>query len=235
MGLLRLEHEGKPCGEFALEQERMAIGRHPSCAIHISDPAVSGRHALIINVMEDSFLQDLDSTNGTYVNGRLVRKRVLQDGDVIGVGTHLLTYEKGRQGAADDFDKTMVIRPGMPAWNTASREHVHAIRTAEGNVARVTADGGEAPATGELEVLSGPARGRRLELNKAMITLGRPGVQVAVISRRASGYFITSVRGASGGGFPRVNGVETGPVGQRLDDGDEIELAGVRMRFTGGA
>jgi pSer/pThr/pTyr-binding forkhead associated (FHA) protein len=75
-------------GEFQLEKERISIGRKPDNDIQIDNLAVSGKHALIITILDDSFLEDLGSTNGTYVNGKLVKKHALRNGDVIGLGKH---------------------------------------------------------------------------------------------------------------------------------------------------
>ena len=82
-------------------------------------------------------------------------------------------------------------------------------------------------ALGKIQVLSGPGAGKELELKKALITLGRPGVQVAVITRRPQGYFITHVEGS----HPVVNGDSIGSQAHPLKDHDVVELAGVKMEF----
>jgi hypothetical protein len=83
---------------------------------------------------------------------------------------------------------------------------------------------------GRLTVLNGPIAGKELELTKALITLGKPGTQVAVISRRPQGYFLTHIE--SSGGFPVVNGAEIGAKAYQLKDGDMIELAAIKMEFS---
>ena len=80
-------------------------------------------------------------------------------------------------------------------------------------------------------MLSGAFAGRELELTKALTTLGRPGVQVAAITRRAEGYFIVHVDSGKDGDFPLVNGAAIGPQARRLRDNDVIQLAGVKMGF----
>ena len=70
-------------GEFSLEKERLTIGRRPDNDIQVDNLAVSGQHAAVITILNDSFLEDLDSTNGTYVNGKLIKKHALRDGDVV--------------------------------------------------------------------------------------------------------------------------------------------------------
>ena len=82
-----------------------------------------------------------------------------------------------------------------------------------------------------LQVLSGTFAGRELELTKALTTLGRPGIQVAAISRRADGYFVVHVESGKESDYPLVNGSSIGPQATRLNDNDVIQLAGVKMVF----
>jgi hypothetical protein len=79
-----------------------------------------------------------------------------------------------------------------------------------------------------IQILTGSSAGKELELTKNLTTLGKPGVQVAVITRRPHGYFITHVEGAS---YPVVNGKTLDPQAHQLNDHDVIELAGVKMEF----
>ena len=217
-------------GEFPLTKERITLGRKPENDIQVDNLAVSGQHAAIITILNDSFLEDLDSTNGTFVNGKLVKKHALKNGDVISIGKHELKYVNDEASAEDDFEKTMVIRPGMASHAAAAAKAA----TAETHAPAEQANDQnfQAPAEGELplgkiQVLSGPGAGKELELRKALITLGRPGVQVAVITRRPQGYFITHVEGSQ----PVVNGAAIGSTAHALKDNDVIELAGVKMEF----
>ena len=86
----------------------------------------------------------------------------------------------------------------------------------------------------KLQVLSGAFAGRELELTKALTTLGRPGVQVAAITRRAEGYFIVHVDSGKENDFPQVNGVPIGPQARRLNYNDVVQLACVKMGFFEG-
>lgn len=220
-------------GEFSLDKERIILGRKAENDIQVDNLAVSGQHAAIITILNDSFLEDLDSTNGTYVNGKLVKKHALKNSDVITIGKHELKYVNDEASDEDDeFEKTMIIRPGMAG-------HIAAAAKVEGQVpdqaaaAPAAAPGAAAPAAdanlplGKIQVLSGPGAGKQLELKKALITLGRPGVQVAVITRRPQGYFITHVEGT----HPVVNGDSIGAQARQLKDHDVVELAGVKMEF----
>ena len=237
MGKLILTLDGQELAQYELEKERYTIGRLADNDIHIDNMAVSGHHALIINILKDSFLEDLNSTNGTYVNGKLIKKHALQEGDVITIGRHALKYASGKPAAAaggggdeNDFEKTMIIRPGtksqtgVPSMDSVNK----AISDAGG---APIADGAKGLPKAKLQVLSGGFAGKELELNKALTTLGRPGVQVAAVTRRADGFFIVHVESGQGQGFPTVNGKDIGAQAQKLNDNDVIELAGVKMGF----
>ncbi|MCK5667749.1 MAG: FHA domain-containing protein [Gammaproteobacteria bacterium] len=233
MAKLVLSLNGAVQGEFELDQERFTIGRKPENDIQIDNLAVSGKHSMIISILDDSFLEDLGSTNGTYVNGKLVKKHALKDGDVIAIGKHELKYvNENASDDEDEFEKTMIIKPGSASAAVAAAQ---AAENA-GAAAEPTPQAGAAPAAaggmplGRLTVLNGPIAGKELELTKALITLGKPGTQVAVISRRPQGYFLTHIE--SSGGFPVVNGAEIGAKAYQLKDGDMIELAAIKMEFS---
>ena len=213
-------------GEFSLDKERLLIGRKPENDIQVDNLAVSGQHAAIITILNDSFLEDLDSTNGTFVNGKLVKKHALKHGDVITIGKHELKYVNDDATTDDqDFEKTMIIRPGMASHAAAAAKAEETAPPPPPGVSnQVAAD--DMP-LGKIQVLSGPGAGKELELKKALITLGRPGVQVAVITRRPQGYFITHVEGK----HPLVNGDSIGAQAHALKDHDVVELAGVKMEF----
>lgn len=211
-------------GEYPLDKERITIGRKPTNDIQVDNLAVSGQHAAIITILNDSFLEDLDSTNGTFVNGKLIKKHALKDGDTITIGKHELTYNNEDASVDEDFEKTMIIRPGM-ASHAAATAKAEA-QQGEQTDAQPTLPGDALP-VGRIQVLSGPGAGKELELRKALITLGRPGVQVAVITRRPHGYFITHVEGS----HPIVNGESIGSQAHALQDHDVVELAGVKMEF----
>jgi hypothetical protein len=205
MARLMLSLDGQILAEYNMNKERYTIGRLPDNDIRIDNPAVSGHHSLIINILNDSFLEDLNSTNGTYVNGKLIKKHAMQHGDVITEGEERIR----RVGVAVDQAAKAVAatrRPGVPENATALPK-------------------------AKLQVLSGAFAGRELELTKALTTLGRPGVQVAAITRRAEGYFIVHVDSGKENDYPQVNGVPIGPQARRLNDNDVVQLAGVKMGF----
>jgi hypothetical protein len=157
-------------------------------------------------------------------------------------------------GKAADFEKTMVLRPGamkptapapapIPAPVAAAAGPATAAATAgaknfgetvagqSSTAAPVAPVAPAKPATAPqaaLQLLSGANAGKELDLTKPLTTLGKPGVQVAVITRRPQGFFITHVEGAS---FPVVNGKVLDAQAHSLNDHDVIELAGIKMEF----
>lgn len=223
MGKLIVTDSSGKVQEYPLDKERLSIGRHPDNDIALNDKAVSGRHAVVITILKDSFLEDLDSTNGTQVNGRTITKHPLTHGDQIAIGRNTLKYE-AEGGADDDFEKTMILKPAQ--LGAAFESQVHAA-TASAPPAAVAK-----PVLGKLEVVSGPNAGKELELSKALTTIGKPGVQVAAITRRADGYYIVHVGGEGGGKRALVNGQEISTQARRLNRGDLIELLGTQMRFV---
>ena len=247
MAKLILSMDGLVLKEITLTKERTTIGRKPHNDIQIDNLAVSGEHAVIVTILQDSFLEDLGSTNGTVVNGQPVKKHFLQSNDVIELGKYKLKYVNeatAGQAKAADFEKTMVLRPGAVKLAPAPAAAAPSAPAAASEPAKnfgdtqVSQGGGAAPGgasksstqqnSAALQLLSGPNAGKELELTKPLTTLGKPGVQVAVITRRPQGYFITHVEGAS---FPVVNGKALDSQAHSLNDHDVIELAGIKMEF----
>ena len=262
MAKLILSMDGLVLKEIPLTKERTTIGRKPHNDIQIDNLAVSGEHAVIVTILNDSFLEDLGSTNGTVVNGSPIKKHFLQNNDVIELGKYKLKFvgeaAPAATGEKADFEKTMVLRPSAmkaaaaPAAGTGAQAAV-AQRQAAVQAAAASAQAAgiadkeppkPAPAAtpsatpaasakpgqplGAIQLLSGGNAGKELELTKPLTTLGKPGVQVAVLTRRPQGYFITHVEGDK---RPTVNGSEIGAAPHSLKDHDVIELAGVKMEF----
>ncbi len=241
MAKLVLSLNGVVQGEYQLDKERLSIGRKADNDIPIDNLAVSGKHALVITILDDSFLEDLGSTNGSYVNGKLIKKHALKDGDVIAIGKHEMKYVNELATADDDeFEKTMIIKPGSASAAVAAAQAAEKAVASAAPAAASPAPTAPPPAAasggmplGRLTVLNGPIAGKELELTKALITLGKPGTQVAVISRRPQGYFLTHIESdGDGKRYPTVNGEPIGPKAYQLKDGDLIELAGIKMEFS---
>jgi pSer/pThr/pTyr-binding forkhead associated (FHA) protein len=261
MAKLILSMDGLVLKEIPLTKERTTIGRKPHNDIQIDNLAVSGEHAVIVTILNDSFLEDLGSTNGTIVNGNPIKKHFLQNNDVIELGKYKLKFvgeaAPAASGEKADFEKTMVLRPaamkaaqaaGGTGAQAAVAQRQAAVQAAGASAAATgiadkdvrsapasapSAPGPAAPAKpaqplGAIQLLSGGNAGKELELTKPLTTLGKPGVQVAVLTRRPQGYFITHVEGDK---RPTVNGQEIGAAPHSLKDHDVIELAGVKMEF----
>lgn len=244
MAKLILSMDGLVLKEVPLTKERTTIGRRPHNDVVIDNLAVSGEHAVIVTILNDSFLEDLGSTNGTMVNGQAIKKHFLQNNDMVELGKYKLKYvaETAKQTSANDFEKTMVLRPNMmpkpaaPATGAAppapgySPTSTQVGPMGDPNAARPAAP--VAPAapqqTAVIQILNGPNAGKELALTKALTTLGRPGVQVAVITRRPQGYFITHVEGTT---FPVVNGKNLSLDAHPLNNHDIVELSGTKMEF----
>jgi len=225
--------------EVPLDKERVTIGRKAHNDIQVDNLAVSGEHAVIVTILNDSFLEDLGSTNGTLVNGNPVKKHILQNNDTIEVGKYKLKYVSdpppagaGKPSVAD-FEKTMILRGPRPAAGAAAP--APGLADTQINEAPAVVPPPPPPPASRapekiaaVQILTGPNAGKELELTKNLTTLGKPGVQVAVITRRPHGYFITHVEGAS---FPVVNGKALDAQARQLNDHDVVELAGVKMEF----
>ncbi len=252
MARLILSLDSQVMAEYNMSKERYTIGRLPDNDVRIDNPAVSGHHSLIINILNDSFLEDLNSTNGTYVNGKLIKKHALQHGDVITIGHHQLRFADQQTSDAeqDEFEKTMVIPAGQQnVEQLAKVEEAAAVAAAEKVDVKVKMPEAEPPGhistaagvdassapnalpSAKLQVLSGAFAGRELELTKALTTLGRPGIQVAAITRRPEGYFVVHVESGEEGDYPLVNGQPIGAQARKLSDNDVLQLAGVKMGF----
>jgi predicted component of type VI protein secretion system len=318
MAKVILTMEGQVLREYPLAKERTTIGRRPHNDIVIENLAISGEHAVIVTILNDSFLEDLGSTNGTMVNGAPVKKHFLQNNDVVELGKYRIRYLADNttpEFNTPEFDKTQVLRPGQmpkdllndtlkqsqysspakamgmandtdfgntaaadfsaglprPAALTALPPAAHAAMAA----ARAAAQPAAAPAPampdpalaaaqaaklaqlqdadtqymepdvdamftpkapaakpknfeGKIRILNGGNTGKEMVLVKMVTTIGRPGGQVAVISKKPDGFYVSHIEGAT---TPKVNGNEIGATPMRLASADTLEIAGVKMEF----
>ena len=234
MAKLVLGFNGQTLHEYSLDQETVTIGRKTDNDIHIDNLAVSGNHAKILTILNDSFIEDLDSTNGTYIDGKKINKHALKNGEIITIGKHELKYVN-EPTFTDTFEKTMIIRPdaaGMPEQDqTGTNLEKHIGKIASDLASAGTADP-EQTGAAHLKFLSGANKGKNLNLTRILTTLGKPGVQVAAITRRPAGYYLIAVDASSSPSNPLVNGVEIGQQAQPQKHGDEIVVAGIKMGFS---
>lgn len=239
MPKLILSMDGLVLKEIVLNKERTSIGRKPVNDIQIDNLSISGQHAVITRILGDAFLEDLNSTNGTYVNGQPVKKHVLHNNDVIELGKYRIKYlvDTSTLGVSGtELVDTASLKPfeigtlnpaePLPAGTNTVR--TRNMQSSAGSAGVSTSVGHLLEHLGVVQVLTGVNAGQELELSKPVTTLGKPGYQVAVITRREKGYFITHVEGKV---FPQVNGEQIHAQAYRLNDHDIIEIAGVKMEF----
>jgi FHA domain len=216
MSKLVVSLDGVVIKEVQITKDKTTLGRRPYNDIVIDNLAVSGEHAVLQMVGNDVFIEDLNSTNGTYINGKAVKKQLLSHNDTVEIGKYKIKY------MADDgvdYEKTMIMRPGAAAPSPdALPAHAHSAPPAQPQVT---------PAA--IRVLNGAASGREVPLTKVVTTVGKPGVQVASITKRPGGYVFAHVEGTV---RPSVNGVPLAADSVPLRNGDVIELAGTQMQFV---
>ncbi len=213
--------DGVVIKEVQLTKDRTTLGRRPYNDIVIDNLAVSGEHAVLQMTANEVYLEDLNSTNGTYVNGKAAKKQSLQNGDVVEVGKYKIKFVN--EAAEQGFEKTMMVRPSVAAALAAS----HQAPMQRPPVAPPVS-GFATLSRASIKVLSGAASGREVPLTKVVTTIGKPGVAVAAITKRNQAFVVHHVEGA---GNPTLNGAPIGVDPVSLKNGDLIELAGTQMQF----
>jgi hypothetical protein len=246
--LVLYDQNGNEISERQIDRERIKIGRRSDCDIQLDHISVSGEHALISTIRNDSFLQDLGSTNGVRVNGKLIKNHHLQDGDQINIATFHLkfqfepwvmpdsswaptvtrTIKQTVMSGSGRNDETLLEiglndSAGLSRNNTSNRMFDTFVVKQD-----ALNNPGSENRTGMLRLMGGAGTGKQVELDKPVLTLGKPGIQTAVIGKKSAGYFLTYVEGAN---YPLVNGAEVGATPYHLQDHDILELAGTRLEF----
>ncbi|HEX20642.1 MAG TPA: FHA domain-containing protein [Acidiferrobacteraceae bacterium] len=227
MAKLILKFNNEVIDHIDVVQGDMKMGRKPTSDVVLDNLAVSGTHANIFTIGEDSFVQDMGSTNGTFVNNKKITKHHLRNGDVISIGKHSLIFvsEVTQQESTEDFAKTVVINPSAfdtPKPAAAKPRHVDTMET---EVSKTSKE----DRIGALFVLSGANSGKRIELTKSMTSLGRAGKRAGVIRRTDNGYMLLHAENEAES--PRLNGKPLSANGTELENGDIIEVSGSRLQF----
>ena len=232
MGKLVVSLDGVVIKEVQITKDKTTLGRRPYNDIVIDNLAVSGEHAVLQMVGADVFIEDLNSTNGTYINGKAIKKQLLTHNDTVEIGKYKIKYLREE---SSDHERTVVIRPGSnaptPYGNASPSQSMHpglAAPAAANPYSSIGAPQPQPTHTALIKVLNGAAAGREVALVKVVTTVGKPGVQVASITRRPNGYAFSHVEGAS---RPSVNGAPLVGESVPLRNGDVIELAGTQMQF----
>lgn len=211
MGKLVVSLDNVVIKDVPLQRDRTTLGRRPYNDIVIDNLAVSGEHAVLLTVGDDVYIEDLNSTNGTYINGKAVKKQLLAHNDTIEIGKYRIRYLADEVA---DYEKTMILRPGSLAG------------------APLAPPPPPAPILpASIKVLNGAATGREVLLSKVVTTVGKPGTQVASIAKRPSGYVLAHIEGKD---RPMINGEAMVNDVTPLKNGDVIELAGTQMQFIQG-
>jgi pSer/pThr/pTyr-binding forkhead associated (FHA) protein len=213
--------DGVVIKEVQLTKDRTTLGRRPYNDIVIDNLAVSGEHAVIQMMGSEVYLEDLNSTNGTYINGKAVKKQLMQNNDTVEIGKYKIKFVN--EAAGPNFEKTLVIKAGaagivppVPAPGPAPSAVAAPALEAAGNL------------QASIKVLSGAAAGREVPLVKVVTTIGKPGVAVAAITKRPAGFVVAHVEGSN---KPTLNGAPIGAEPTMLKHGDMLELAGTQMQF----
>lgn len=227
MGKISVSIDGNVLQELSLHKERITLGRRAHNDVVLDMRAISAEHAAIVTILQNSFIEDLDSTNGTQVNGEVIRKHYLQHGDVITVGKYEITYSNDGVTAyappASEVEIEFLDTESLvetPEPNTTQQRGQTAIAS--------SVDGIPQPIP-VIKIVTGPSAGKEMILTKSLTTIGRPGVQVAVITRRPQGFLITHVEGDR---YPLVNGVSIGANAHALLPGNRVDLSGTELEFT---
>lgn len=259
--------DGNVIKEYLLDKERMTIGRRASNDIYIDNLAISGEHAILVTERENTYLEDLNSTNGTLVNQNRVKKQVLKHGDEIGLGKYTLKFLNDgiANAASNGFSDTVLVEPkstvnndsdnveAVPVYEASvaenppeqeeaveestsvsehdepNEQHEVSVEDSSNQTSELTTEEVGAVSLGpHLKTLSGEQVDSVLLLDKTMVKVGQPGEQVAVVTKRQDGYFITHVAGDH---YPIINGEAIGAKAYALNKHDEVEVMGVKMEF----
>ncbi|MCW5633411.1 MAG: FHA domain-containing protein [Rubrivivax sp.] len=229
MGKLVVSLDGVVIKEVQITKDKTTLGRRPYNDIVIDNLAVSGEHAVLQMVGADVFIEDLNSTNGTYINGKAIKKQLLAHNDTVEIGKYKIKYLVDDSG---EYEKTMIMRPGGSAPPPFQAPSPMASGHGGGGMGAGAAAAPAAPPVALpaalIKVLNGAAAGREVALTKVVTTVGKPGVQVASITKRPNGYTFAHVEGAQ---RPSINGAPLVGDSVPLRNGDVIELAGTQMQF----
>ncbi|OGI41677.1 MAG: hypothetical protein A2150_03005 [Candidatus Muproteobacteria bacterium RBG_16_64_11] len=223
MGKLIIKFNDVVIDQIMLQQGDMHIGRQPGSDIFLDNLAVSGTHASIFTVGDDSFIQDQNSTNGTLINNKRINKHHLRNGDMITIGSHTLIYvNESAVTAVPDLAKTVIVRPEQASAMLAA--------AAQGGTAVTEPPAAKARTrSGAIFILSGANSGKRIDLMKAVTNLGKAGKRAGVINRNPDGSYVLQDGGAEV--KPKLNGAAIEAGGKELRNGDIIEISGSRMQF----
>jgi hypothetical protein len=196
--------EGIEIKHVYLQKDRTTLGRSADNDIVFDNMVVSGRHCVFeLKGLAEVFIEDLHSTNGTYINGQMVKRQRLHDGEVIAIGNFRIQFLAASERPSG-FSETTAMK--IDVQGMAAKPGVHAA----------------------FQVLNGSSEGLEMPVVKAVTTFGRPGVSVVAVSHRRDGFYVAHL---DGGSSPTLNGDAVGADPVMLSNHDILELAGTRMLF----
>ena len=209
-----------------VKQGDMKVGRRPGCEVFLDNLSVSGEHANIFTIGDDSFIQDLNSTNGTFINNKKIAKHHLRNGDAVAIGKHTLVFlTEQAEVKPQDFAKTVIINPAAMREAVAQAPAAAAVAAAKPTAAAATP---KSELRGALVILSGANSGKRIELTKSVTNLGKTGKRASSITKTDDAFLLAP---SEDGEVPKLNGRPIGSDGAALKNGDIIEVAGTRLQF----
>lgn len=234
MPTLVISIDGAVIKEVQLTKERTTLGRRPYNDIVIENLAVSGEHAVLTLSGGKVSIEDLRSTNGTYVNGRAIQKQLLLNGDLLDIGRYKIRFLDAMSVNADGPAAAIKKVLAHISEETDSDYAKLASPSGFGEISSFASTiQGSLSALPErhavIRMLSGSLAGKEVQLYKVVTTLGKPGVAIASITQKPHGFVLTQLEGASED--LKLNGQVVGPLSVPLLNGDTVELAGSSMRF----
>ena len=194
--------EGVEIKQVPLQKNRTTLGRHQDNDIVFDNMVVSGHHCVFeLKGLADVFVEDLNSTNGTYVNGRMIKRQQLQDGEIVSIGNFRIRY-RSASSQSTDFARTTVMQ--------------------------LEPDGTPAQLHASFRVIDGSSAGLEMPVLKAVTTFGKPGLSVVAVSHRRDGFYVAHLDGPQ---QPKLNERPLGADAVQLSDHDLLEISGTRMLF----
>lgn len=234
MPTLVISIDGAVIKEVQLAKERTTLGRRPYNDIVIDNLAVSGEHAVLSVVDGTVIIEDLRSTNGTYVNGQPILRQTLNHGDLLDIGKYKIRFVQ-QQVSASSRSALAAIAAAVEATRPAPLAEADL----PSQFSQETPSGfdhtlppsmaGLATRQAAIRMLNGNAAGREVPLVKVVTTLGKPGVAVASITQKHHGFVLAQLEGDSTS--LKLNGQEIGRRAMPLQHGDTVELEGTQMQF----
>jgi hypothetical protein len=212
MPTLTLAFRGSPVATHSIEAERLVIGSHPECDIHVNSLAVASKHAEILQTADGYRLRALDAEYPISINGQPCQDTLLHHGDSFPVGDQQFLYSE------DGLEALTPEPPPVPEPPTPPEPLAASPPPAEE----------PGPLTAALQILNGPRIGRVLPLDKPRSRLTRGDHGEITLSQEGPAYVLDARRASAP---VQVDGVPVGDEPMTLHDGQEIQIGPLRLWF----